>query len=105
MVPHEYPFNGAKIWQFPINHFKLIQYVYFSCQTSLKLLKTANNWCKISPSSREEEDALWQSIEIDKAGPVHAEKHLSNRVEGSHVVIATGVNGKGRYTYDDHKIL
>ena len=47
------------------------------------------------PTSLEEGDALWQSIEIDKAGPVYAEKHLSNGVEGSHVVVATGVNGKG----------
>ena len=48
-----------------------------------------------TPASLEEGDALWQSIEIDKAGPVYAEKHLSNGVEGSHVVVATGVNGKG----------
>ena len=51
----------------------------------------------LSPTSAslEEGDALWQSIDIDKAGPVYAEKHLSNGVEGSHVVVATGVNGKG----------
>ena len=42
-----------------------------------------------------EEDALWHSAEIRKAGPVYAEKHLSNRVEGSYVVVSTGVNGKG----------
>ena len=47
------------------------------------------------PRNLEEADALWQSIEIDKAGPVYAEKHLSNGVDGSHVVFATGVNGKG----------
>ena len=45
--------------------------------------------------SLEEGDVLWQSIEIDRAGPVYAEKHLSNGVEGSHVVVATGLNGKG----------
>ena len=51
----------------------------------------------LSPNARslEEGDVLWQSIEIDKAGPVYAEKHLSNGVEGSHVVVATGLNGKG----------
>ena len=42
-----------------------------------------------------EEDALWHSVEIRKAGPVFTEKHLENRVEGSYVVVSTGVNGKG----------
>ena len=31
---------------------------------------------ELSLISLEEGDALWQSIEIDKAGPVYAEKHL-----------------------------